>query len=102
MFTVKQGLGLSSSSSSSSSEIEEKVEQQQQRPWWKQQQQRSVIGFASVGAAAGGGGHSASAPAFSFAPPLPRGKKESRTGTDFPSELCHVQKKACPVLTGVG
>lgn len=98
MFTVKQGLGLSSSSSSSSA-IEEKVEQQQQqRPWWMQ---RSVIGFASLGAAAGGGGLSA-APAFSFAPPLPRGKKESRTGTEFPSEICHVQKKACPVLAGVG
>lgn len=97
MFAVKQGLGLSSSSSSA---IEEKVDQQQQRPWWMQQQ-RSVSGFASVGAAAGGANHAA-APAFSFAPPLPRGKKESSTGTDFPSELCHVQKKACPVLTGVG
>lgn len=98
MFTVKQGLGLSSGSSSSA--IEEKVEQQQQqRPWWMQRQ-RSVIGFASVGAAAGGGGLSAAA--FSFAPPLPRGKKESRTGTSFPADFCHVMKKACPVLTGVG
>ena len=102
MFTVKQGLCLSSSSPSAA--IEEREEQQQQqRPWWKQQQ-RSVVGFASVGAVGGGGGGGGglAAPAFSFAPPLPRGKKESRTGTDFPSELCHVQKKACPVLTGVG
>ena len=99
MFTVKQGLGLSSSSSSSSSSIEdrEELQQQQQRPWWKQQQRSSVVvGFASIG----GGG--LAAPAFSFAPPLPRGKKETRTSTDFPSELCHVQKKSCPVLTGVG
>lgn len=95
MFATKQGFGLRYVS-------EEKEEQQRAvTPWWKQQH-RSVIGFASVGAAAAAAPSSPSLSSFSFEPPLPRGKKESRTGTEFPSELCHVQRKACPVLTGVG
>lgn len=94
MFATKQGFGLRYVS-------EEKEEQQRAvTPWWKQQH-RSVIGFASVGAAAAAPS-SPSLSSFSFEPPLPRGKKESRTGTEFPSDLCHVQRKACPVLTGVG
>lgn len=96
MFTVRQGIGLSSSFFS-----ERDQEQQQQKPWWKQQQ-RSVVGFASIGAPSSGAPSAAAPLAFSFAPPLPRGKREPRTGTEFASELCHGQKKACPVLTGVG
>ena len=91
-------MSSSSSSFSAIDDREEEQEQQQRPSWWKQ---RSVVGFASIGAPSSGGPVAAPV-SLCFAPPLPRGKKESRTGTEFSSELCHVVKKACPVLTGVG
>lgn len=34
--------------------------------------------------------------------PKPAGAVEPRTKTAFPGEFCHLVKKACPRLTGVG
>lgn len=52
---------------------------------------RATATFASLTVGGGGG-----------ATPPPRGQTEPRTKTPFPGEFCHLVKKACPRLTGVG
>lgn len=106
MFVVKEGLGLSSVFSSHEGEPVAAAS-----TWWKQQLQHqhqrfrslsSSTGFASLTASSSNSAPVSPHSSSSFVPPLPRGKKESRTGTDFPADYCHIVKKACPVLTGVG
>jgi hypothetical protein len=51
----------------------------------------------------GGGGAFASLTAAAVgALPRAAGATEPRTKTAFPSEVCHLVKRACPRLTGVG
>jgi hypothetical protein len=60
-------------------------------PWWLSAGP-PASSFASL--TAGGAAAAAVAPA--------RPQTEPRTKTPFPGEFCHLAKKACPRLTGVG
>lgn len=81
MFTTVDGLGLAPQSISTRRSL----------PAWLTSLPRGAASpFASLTAAA------------LAALPKPTGAIEPRTKTAFPGDYCHLVKKACPRLTGVG
>lgn len=81
MFTTVDGLGLAPQLTSTRRSL----------PAWLASLPRGAVSpFASLTAAA------------LAALPKPTGAVEPRTKTAFPGEYCHLVKKACPRLTGVG